>query len=361
MPNITASLFQSPGGRKFLGFITKFVRFVTQQHLKNHSETVWEPENSNAEPTSCALKGFICDDSASLKKEFDTFLSTSTSVETFVTVLSPIFRNLMAKLKEVKSQNRNILSEINQPKNLKSECQDLRSRIPQVKGNLTKELSEILVNLNKIESIAGQKAVKYILNVNSFGLDQDLGIIFDKLLTSVEDFSHLNQDTPVNCNQIETHLKFVEKHRLKMTDLQAHIENDLLAPMKNANRSLKDTSNLDWKNEFNSQLKDVQVLVPKTPGMKIQTNHILKTSKFILNQSEKVCEITTQPNVIQEEFAKPNLMATTIKSNCDETNISVKQSTPTTGQVLLQSPDQSRISMIGQRFRNDSTPTSRQR
>jgi len=288
------------------------------------------------------------------------FLSTSTSVETFVTVLSPIFRDLMAKLKEVKSQNRNIISEIDQPKNLKSECQDLRSRIPQVKDNLTKELSEILVNLNKIESIAGQKAVKYILNVNSFGLDQDLGIIFDKLLTSVEEFSHLNQDTPVNCNQIKTHLKFVEKHRLKLTDLQARIENDLLAPMKNANGSLKDTSNLDWKNEFNSQLKDMQVLVPKTPGMKIQTNHILKTSKFILNQSEKVCEITTQPNVIQEEFAKPNLMATTIKSNCDETNISVKQSTPTTGQVLLQSPDQSRISMIGQRFRNDSTPTSRQ-
>ena len=334
---------------------------MTKQHLKNHSETVWEPENSSSEPTSCALKGFICDDSASLKKEFDTFLSTSTSVETFVTVLSPIFRNLMAKLREVKSQNKDILSEIDQPKNLKSECQDLRSRIPQVKNNLTEELSEILVNLNKIESIAGQKAVKYILNVNFFGLDQDLGIIFDKLLTSVEDFSHLNQDTPVNCNQIETHLKFVEKHRLKMTDLQAHIENDLLAPMKNANRSLKDTSNLDWKNEFNSQLKDVQVLVPKTPGMKIQTNHILKTSKFILNQSEKVCEITTQPEVIQEEFTKPNLMATTIKSNCDETNISVKQSTPTTGQILLQSPDQSRISMIGHRFRNDSTPTSRQR
>ena len=44
-----------------------------------------------------------------------------------------------------------------------------------------------------------------------------------------------------------------------------------------------------------------------------------------------------------------------------ETNISVKQSTPTTGQVLLHSPDQSRISMIGQRLRNDSTPTSRQR
>jgi len=230
-----------------------------------------------------------------------------------------------------------------------------------VKENLTKELSEILLNLNKIESIAGQKAIKYILNVNSFGLDQDLGVIFDKLLTSVEDFSHLNQDTPVNCKQIETHLKFVEKHRLKLTDLQAHIENDLLAPMKTANGSLKDTSDVDWKNEFNSQLKDMQVLVPKTPGMKIQTNHILKTSKFILNQSEKVSESTTQPDVIQEEFAKPNLMATTIKSNCDETDISVKQSTPTTGQILLQSPDQSRISMIGQRYRNDSTPTSRQR
>ena len=33
MPSITLSLFQSPGGRKFITFITSFIRFVTKEFL----------------------------------------------------------------------------------------------------------------------------------------------------------------------------------------------------------------------------------------------------------------------------------------------------------------------------------------
>ena len=34
LPTITASLFQSPGGRKFLEFMNPFVRYVARHYMK---------------------------------------------------------------------------------------------------------------------------------------------------------------------------------------------------------------------------------------------------------------------------------------------------------------------------------------
>ena len=75
--------------------------------------------------------------------------------------------------------------------------------------------------------------------MDSYGIvdsDQDLSVVFEKFLTSIQDFNdskarRTQGNIKYNHNHIEKHLKYVEKERLKLTDLQSHIENDLLKPL----------------------------------------------------------------------------------------------------------------------------------
>ena len=104
-------------------------------------------------------------------------------------------------------------------------------------GNMYKsDMKDIRNNLN---------FVKYELNVNSYGVvdsDQDLSIVFEKFLTSIQDFNDSSskaKNIKYNHNHIEKHLKYVEKERLKLTDLQSHIVNDLLKPLISKNLAQK--------------------------------------------------------------------------------------------------------------------------
>ena len=52
LPSITASLFQSPGGRKFLEFMNPFIRFVAIKYLKTNetkrrTDTIFELNLNN--------------------------------------------------------------------------------------------------------------------------------------------------------------------------------------------------------------------------------------------------------------------------------------------------------------------------
>ena len=210
--------------------------------------------------------------------------------------------------------------------------------------------------------------------MDSYGIvdsDQDLSVVFEKFLTSIQDFNdskarRTQGNIKYNHNHIEKHLKYVEKERLKLTDLQSHIENDLLKPLILKNLAQK-SEKMDWKSLFEVQrhrqpLKDVDVLLPNTPGVKIQTSPFVKTTKFLLennNSNEKSREMAssslsnniTKPEPEMEEESK------------DEFSVSVKQSTPTVvNEIQVWSPEQSRISVFGDRIRLDSTPkTSRSR
>ena len=342
LPNITASLFQSPGGRKFLTFIIKFVRFVTKKHLKLNTSDLWEPKNIKHETANIAAKGLIVENSDSMNKQFHEFIKTADSCQNFISVLSPFFRELKVKLKDVKNQT----EDIKNFQQLKNECEALKLQNPKLKEKFEKELKEIVPLLSKIESIAGEKAVKYVLNIDCYGINQDLSTVFEKFLTSIQDFK-MSQEVKIKYQNIDKHLNYLEKHRLKLSDSQSHIENDLLKPLKFKNESLKE-NDINWKGLFERQLKDVQILVPKTPGIKIQTCPILKNSKFLLNQSEEKLNETVQQKSINT------------KSNEEITNVSIKQSTPTVDKSLGQdSPEQSRISVVGDRFKFDVTPKSR--
>ena len=80
--------------------------------------------------------------------------------------------------------------------------------------------------------------------MDSYGIvdsDQDLSVVFEKFLTSIQDFNdskarRTQGNIKYNHNHIEKHLKYVEKERLKLTDLQSHIEYDLLKPLISRSR-----------------------------------------------------------------------------------------------------------------------------
>ena len=57
LPQITASLFQSPGGRKFLKFISSFTRFVALRHLKKEPkrQPLWESLSRPCRPLAKSL------------------------------------------------------------------------------------------------------------------------------------------------------------------------------------------------------------------------------------------------------------------------------------------------------------------
>ena len=59
LPSITASLFQSPGGRKFLEFMNPFVRFVAIKYLK--AKKTEQKANAIFELNFNAIKKMVTD------------------------------------------------------------------------------------------------------------------------------------------------------------------------------------------------------------------------------------------------------------------------------------------------------------
>ena len=307
-----------------------------------------------------------------MKKEFQDFLTSADSCQSFVDVLSPVFRKYKAKLKEAQEQynHHHSMAIPNNPDDLRNSCENLKEENLVLKEEFLKEYIEVSHQLNKIDSIAGEKAVKYELNVDSYGLvdsDQDLSIVFEKFLTSIQDFNDSSSSSTskkakhikYNYSHIDKHLKYVEKERLKLTDLQSHIKNDLLKPLISKNLAQKN-DRIDWKSAFEQRqpLKEVDVLLPNTPGVRIQTSPVVKTTKFLLDPSEKSREMTTI-NSSNNLTSKSMIMMEEEQSK-DEFDVSVKQSTPTVvNEIQVWSPEQSRISVVGDRIRLDSTPKTR--
>merc|ERR1712012_183600 len=75
LPAITASLFQSPGGRKFINFISHFVRYVTKETLRRSEGQVWEPKDLKIEPVKDILKGFLVQILKRLKINLQSFVN----------------------------------------------------------------------------------------------------------------------------------------------------------------------------------------------------------------------------------------------------------------------------------------------
>jgi hypothetical protein len=59
LPQITASLFQSPGGRKFLTFINSFTRFVVLRQLKKSASSDRPPILENVSKSNWPLAKLV--------------------------------------------------------------------------------------------------------------------------------------------------------------------------------------------------------------------------------------------------------------------------------------------------------------
>ena len=108
-------------------------------------------------------KGLIIDNSETMKKEFQDFLTSADSCQSFVNVLSPVFRKYKAKLKEAQDQSNHHLMAI--PNNLtvddlRNSCENLKEENLVLKDEFVEEYIEIGQQLNKIESIGKNHAFK---------------------------------------------------------------------------------------------------------------------------------------------------------------------------------------------------------
>ncbi len=84
LPQITASLFQSPGGRKFLNFISSLTRFVVLRHLKKQPERqpLWENVARPSWPLAkTLLPQLITDNNESSQREFKSLVGPKVQLE----------------------------------------------------------------------------------------------------------------------------------------------------------------------------------------------------------------------------------------------------------------------------------------
>ena len=97
-----------------------------------------------------------------MKKEFQDFLTSADSCQSFVDVLSPVFRKYKAKLKEAQEQynHHHSMAIPNNPDDLRNSCENLKEENLVLKEEFVTEYNEIVQQLNKIESIGKKNAFK---------------------------------------------------------------------------------------------------------------------------------------------------------------------------------------------------------
>ena len=151
--------------------------------------------------------------------------------------------------------------------------------------------------LDKIQSVGGET---YILDVKKYGFESDSSLknVFDKLLNSIQDLKQEEKtglDFPIS--KIAEVFQTAEKQRVKLGAMM-NVDFD------GKNIDLKDltekVSEINWKDSF--ELKDLQVLMPPTPGVKINTNSktALSKSKFLLEEDQQKPKINLDPASIKK-------------------------------------------------------------
>jgi len=122
-------------------------------------------------------------------------------------------------------------------------------------------------------------------------------------------------------------------------------------------------SEINWKESF--ELKDLQVLMPPTPGVKINTvSTALSKPKFLLEEQEQNNSIETvsksPPKAPENRSRVARPISQSELSTCSSISF-LKQSTPEISRMHMQSPEQSRIiANAGDKLKLETTPVSGQ-
>ena len=100
-----------------------------------------------------------------MKKEFQDFLTSADFCQSFVNVMSPVFRKYKAKVKEAQEQSNHHLMAIhnNQVDDLRNSCENLKEENLVLKEEFVIEYNEIVQQLNKIESIGKKNAFQKVM------------------------------------------------------------------------------------------------------------------------------------------------------------------------------------------------------
>ena len=328
LPAITASLFQSPGGRKFINFISHFVRYVTKETLRRSEGQVWEPKDLKIEPVKDILKGFLVQNSQETKNQFAEFREFAGKSQSLSSTLSTHFRQIKSEFKEAKVENEK-LSKKSELKieELRKNCQLLKTQNQELKLGFQTEMEELQKYLEKIGKIGGQNAEKIVLDLSVYN-DSSLKSVLEKLLNSTLDLK-LSQQSKLNFpfQDIQANLQKAEKQRSKFANLQGQLNQDLI------NAKLNNTQ-YDHDQQVD-KVAETSMLLPVKSEMRIQFPQIIEEpkSKFLLGNSSRI---------------PPEM------SVCSD--LGLKVSTPNTTTAIPLSPEQSRI-IKHDKHKLDLTPT----
>ena len=329
LPAITASLFQSPGGRKFINFISHFVRFVTKEIIRRSESQVWQPKDLKIEPVKNLMKGCMIENSQVTKNEFEEFRGFAGKSQNLSSSLSLHFRQIKSDFKEAKSENEQLCKKISNIESLRRNCEKLKCENQDLKLEFQAEKQDLQNSLNQIGKIGGQNAEKFILDLSAYN-DPSLKSVLEKLLNSTLDLKLSHQAEPklnFPFQDIQTNLQKAEKQHSKFVNLQSKLNADL------TNAKLNNTT-YDQKSLDKGEPTEISVLLPVTPGVRIQhdQNPEFPKSKFLLENSKS--KIPPEMSVCSD--------------------VGLKVSTPNTTTAVLMSPEQSRI--VHHPYKLDLTP-----
>ena len=329
LPAITASLFQSPGGRKFINFISHFVRFVTKEIIRRSESQVWQPKDLKIEPVKNLMKGCMIENSQVTKNEFEEFRGFAGKSQDLSSSLSLHFRQIKSDFKEAKSENEQLCKKISNIESLRRNCEKLKCENQDLKLEFQAEKQDLQNSLNQIGKIGGQNAEKFILDLSAYN-DPSLKSVLEKLLNSTLDLKLSHQAEPklnFPFQDIQTNLQKAEKQHSKFVNLQSKLNADL------TNAKLNNTT-YDQKSLDKGEPTEISVLLPVTPGVRIQhdQNPEFPKSKFLLENSKS--KIPPEMSVCSD--------------------VGLKVSTPNTTTAVLMSPEQSRI--VHHPYKLDLTP-----
>lgn len=314
LPKINASLFQNPGGRKFLNFVTCLVRHATIQKLQGANIVV--PKNLIDSNHLDVFKELFKENVGETHKQFKHLDETSDEVDKLVAQLAGDYRRLKSKLPKVEEAIQDEIegggSDVLKARDsLHDKCQDLLESGQAKRKEFMQLFSDISKDLDTIEATSNGKQAT--LDVNDLPLDNldgsaKLSSILEKLIAASLDIKFgSGQSVQFPLASLESASGQVARHRDKFLGQEHKLAHDEVpGTVKNVARLEDNLSLFDWKQTLGSsgtnqnRPQGPMPVVPPTPGIQIQDSPgpagNLETGQFALaRHSEPSQDISTTP------------------------------------------------------------------
>jgi len=286
MPYTNPSLFQSPGGRRFVGFLQTFSNFVMKMQIENHQQVLSKPSTKNGKLKLICFKASV----KSTKAALDNAVADEAAVEEIIAQSKLAIEKIGAKFFNIKrciENNPNTEYDglkaehaewgIIDQAELLGQFDEKCAAIKQLQETYKADTADHEEVWDSIMMVVDDSVLKPRLNFGEIPkqlvASDDLKMTYEHMITKVLStldrvLEFRSRDFPVK-EMAQGALIFTSQAH-QLTETQAELATTVGKMMENVQTMLHTSSQIDWANcelSIPSSRSSQPVLLPPTPSM----------------------------------------------------------------------------------------------